>query len=71
MDFIQLTVLRSMLLLFINELRQIVKAGALKLSREDPFSLRNLMIALLSEIARTPLNVYVYATLDEVSADSF
>ena len=69
MNFIQLTVLRSLLLLFINELRQIVKAGALKLNRGDPFSLRNLMIALLYEIARTPLNVYVYATLDEVSAE--
>ena len=70
MDFIQLTVLRSLLLVFLKVTKRIVKACASRLNCEDPLSLRHLMIALLYEIARTPLNVYAYATLDEVSAGS-
>lgn len=68
--FIQLTVLRSLLLICINIMKRIVKACALKSNREEPFSLRHFMLALLYELTRTPLNVYVYATLDQVSADS-
>ena len=69
---IQLTISRSLCLIFTNVIKRIVTAcRVLESNHRHPFSLRDLVVALLYETARTPLNLYIYATLDKVSVVSF
>ena len=67
---IQLTFFRSLCLILTNIIKRITKAcRVLESNHKHPFSLRDLVIALLYKIARTPLNLYIYVILDKVSVD--